>query len=81
MFGNSFGNVMVVCGGLTRKQPRLSRRTQYHQLLELSVEAFHASLTVGRKRRRVSAATHAPQLEEGGVEKAWPLCGSGLDGL
>ena len=41
--GQSFGCVNVVCGGSTLKHPRPSRWTHYHQLLELSVEAFQAS--------------------------------------
>ena len=41
--GHRLGYVNVVCGGSTRKQPRPSRCTQYHQLLKLSFDAFHAS--------------------------------------
>ena len=35
--------VYVVCDGSTRMQPAPLAWTQYHQLVELSVEAFHAS--------------------------------------
>ena len=44
VFDNSFVIVNVLSGGSTRKQPWPSRRTQYHQLLELSVEAFQFSV-------------------------------------
>ena len=44
MPGHSFENVNVVCGGSTLMQPCPSRWMQYHQLLELVLDAFHASV-------------------------------------
>jgi hypothetical protein len=46
VFGNSLVNVIVVRGGSTLMQPWPSRCTQYHQLLELSMAAFHARETL-----------------------------------
>jgi hypothetical protein len=44
--GARYGRVEVVCGGSTRIQLAPFAWTQYHQLVELSVDAFHANETL-----------------------------------
>jgi hypothetical protein len=43
VFGQRRVSVYVVAGGLILMQPSSSRCRQYHQLLELSVDASHAN--------------------------------------